>query len=138
MPLHHLRINVSYLSRSKTFYEPILLWLGFHELEPHLAPDGRAERYRFAKEGFIFLLSEAASTLEHDRNSVGLHHLAFAVSSRTLVDAFYQEVLLKLQDAIIEDPPTDCPEYRPGYYATFFFDPDGIKLEVTFSPLEAV
>ena len=134
MPLHHLRISVSDLSRSKTFYEPLLLWLGFHELDPHLASDGRVDRYRFAKESFILLLSEASSTLEHNRNSVGLHHLAFAVPSRSHVDAFYQEVLLKMQDVMIENPPTDCPEYRPGYYATFFFDPDGIKLEVTFTP----
>ena len=134
MPLHHLRINVTDLHRSKNFYEHILLWLGFHELEPHLALDGRTERYRFTKEGFIFLLSKSASTLEYDRNSVGLHHLAFAVPSRAHVDAFYKEVLLNLQDVIIENPPIECPEYRPGYYATFFFDPDGIKLEVTFSP----
>ena len=72
--------------------------------------------------------------MENDRNSAGLHHLAFSVPSRAHVDAFYQEVLLNLQDVKIENPPTDCPEYRPGYYATFFFDPDGIKLEVTFSP----
>ena len=99
-----------------------------------MASDGCVDRYRFAKEDFVLLLSEAASTSKHNRNSVGLHHLAFAVPTRADVDAFYQEVLLKLPDVLVEDPPIDCPEYRPGYYATFFFDPDGIKLEVTFSP----
>ncbi len=39
-----------------------------------------------------------------------------------------------LEDVDVEDPPVDCPEYREGYYATFFFDPDGIKLEVTYTP----
>ena len=29
--------------------------------------------------------------------------------------------------------PSDCPEYGEGYYATFFFDPDGIKLEITYT-----
>jgi hypothetical protein len=23
----------------------------------------------------------------------------------------------------------ECPEYDEGYYATFFFDPDGLKFE---------
>ena len=50
--------------------------------------------------------------------------------SRGHVDAFYQEV--ELPDA--EDPPVDCPEYRDGYYATYFLDPDGIKMEVVFAP----
>ncbi len=42
--------------------------------------------------------------------------------------------LLELPDAVVEDPPVDCPEYRDGYYATYFLDPDGIKLEVVFAP----
>ena len=112
----------------------MLRWLGFHELEPHSASDGGVDRYRFKREGFVFLLSEADSRSQHNRDSAGLHHLAFAVPSRDHVDAFYQEVLLKLPDAVVEDPPVDCPEYTAGYYATFFLDPDGIKLEVAYSP----
>ena len=63
-----------------------------------------------------------------------LHHLAFAVDSRQEVDRFYNEVLLKLDGVEIEEPPVECPEYGPGYYATFFYDPDGIKLEVAYTP----
>jgi hypothetical protein len=29
-----------------------------------------------------------------------------------------------------------CPEYCQGYYATFFFDPDGLKYEFVFKPME--
>ena len=39
-----------------------------------------------------------------------------------------------LEQVDVEDPPIDCPEYGEGYYATFFFDPDGIKLEITYTP----
>jgi glyoxylase I family protein len=28
------------------------------------------------------------------------------------------------------DAPREYPEYVPGYYAVFFADPDGIKLEL--------
>ena len=42
--------------------------------------------------------------------------------------------MLKLPSVEIEDPPVECPEIMPGFYATFFYDPDGIKLEVTYTP----
>ena len=35
--------------------------------------------------------------------------------------------------ATILDPPAEYG-YTPGYYAVFFADPDGIKLEVVFEP----
>jgi hypothetical protein len=35
----------------------------------------------------------------------------------------------------VVDPPADYPEYGKGYYAVFFLDPDGLKLEgVVFKP----
>jgi glyoxylase I family protein len=33
----------------------------------------------------------------------------------------------------ILDPPAEY-DYTPGYYAVFFADPDGLKLEVVFEP----
>ena len=33
----------------------------------------------------------------------------------------------------IESPPKEYT-YTPGYYAFFFYDPDGIKLEVVYVP----
>ena len=33
------------------------------------------------------------------------------------------------------DAPADYPKYGPGYYAVFFADPDGLKLEYVFKPL---
>jgi glyoxylase I family protein len=32
------------------------------------------------------------------------------------------------------DPPAEYPQYAPGYYAVFFADPDGLKLEYVFTP----
>jgi hypothetical protein len=31
-------------------------------------------------------------------------------------------------------PPREYPEYRPGYYAVFFEDPDRLELEVAYVP----
>lgn len=41
----------------------------------------------------------------------GLHHLAFGVETQEEVDAFYNEVLLKMNDVKIKSPPKYCPEF---------------------------
>jgi catechol 2,3-dioxygenase-like lactoylglutathione lyase family enzyme len=40
---------------------------------------------------------------------------------------------LREHDAEIESEPRDY-DYMPGYYAVFFYDPDGIKLEIVHKP----
>ena len=44
----------------------------------------------------------------------------------------FHEFLLGI-GAIILDPPAEY-DYTAGYYAVFFADPDGLKLEVVFEP----
>jgi predicted lactoylglutathione lyase len=58
--------------------------------------------------------------------------VAWAAESRDDVDAMYA-LLLKI-GAVILDPPADYPRYGAGYYAVFFADPDGLKLEYVFKP----
>src|SRR6266511_599684 len=41
---------------------------------------------------------------------------------------------LRALGARITDGPREFPEYRPGYHALFFEDPDGIKLELVWTP----
>ncbi len=36
-------------------------------------------------------------------------------------------------DAEILDAPAEYPKYGPDYYAIFFLDPDGLKLEYVFT-----
>ena len=61
----------------------------------------------------------------------GLHHLAFHAQGRHEVNLFY-EFLLE-NNIIILDPPA-VYDYTPDYYAVFFADPDGLKLEVVHEP----
>jgi catechol 2,3-dioxygenase-like lactoylglutathione lyase family enzyme len=72
------------------------------------------------------------SDRSHDRYSPGLHHIAWNAASRDDVDAMY--ALLRRIGANILDPPANYPRYGPGYYAVFFADPDGLKLEYVFKP----
>jgi catechol 2,3-dioxygenase-like lactoylglutathione lyase family enzyme len=75
-------------------------------------------------------LSEAHPT-PYDRYAVGIHHLAFVAQSREQVDE--RAAWLRERDAEIESGPQEY-EYTPGYYAVFFYDPDGIKLEIVHRP----
>jgi catechol 2,3-dioxygenase-like lactoylglutathione lyase family enzyme len=62
---------------------------------------------------------------------VGVHHVAFAASSRAAVDECAGWVAD--QGMTIESGPEEYG-YAPGYYAVFFYDPDGIKLELVHLP----
>jgi glyoxylase I family protein len=76
-------------------------------------------------------LREADSPDAVDRYATGLHHLAFDAPSRAVVDAIAG--WLADESAQIEGGPGERG-YSPGYYAVFFFDPDGLKLEVVHQP----
>jgi len=133
-PLHHLDLNVSELQRSRTFYDRLLTQLGYRCVdysspgEPEgfdwLAPDNLGR--------FSIGLYPARNGIAYSRHTPGMHHIAFAAPTRTAVDDLYQALIA--MEATILDPPRDYPQYEPGYYAVFFLDPDGIKLEYVFTP----
>lgn len=74
----------------------------------------------------------ASANRAHDLYSAGLHHIAWRAESRADVDAMHD--LLVGIGARVLDAPADYPEYGAGYYAVFFADPDGLKLEFVFKP----
>ena len=53
-------------------------------------------------------------------------------ASRSDVDGLH-EVLIEI-GATILDAPAEYPDYARGYYAVFFADPDGLKLELVHMP----
>jgi len=78
---------------------------------------------------FGFSLRPArAGTPAHDPYASGLHHFCFRVLDERTVDRAYAE--LRALGVAASEPRT-YPEYAPDYYATFFEDPDGIRLEIT-------
>ena len=60
-----------------------------------------------------------------------MHHVAFEASSREVVDERHSWLMERGGE--IESPPKEYA-YIPGYYAFFFYDPDGIKLEIVHVP----
>ena len=57
-------------------------------------------------------------------SDIGFHHYAFELRSRKDVDEL--QVFLRKEGVRIVDP---ADEYYDDYYAVFFLDPDGLKLE---------
>ena len=77
---------------------------------------------------------DGGTARQHDRYSPGLHHLAWAAASREDVDRLHALVVARKADVL--DAPAEYPQYNGGrgYYAVFFADRDGLKLEYVFTP----
>jgi len=130
--VHHVDLVVSSVERSLTFYRELLAPLGFHRIGEVEGERGETIWY-LSGPGSSIGLREAQSEREQplDRYEVGLHHLALEASSRAAVDE--RASWLRSHGAEIESGPEEYG-YSPGYYAVFFFDPDGIKLEIVHVP----
>jgi glyoxylase I family protein len=128
----HVDLVVSSIDRSLPFYRELLAPLGFHRIGEVEGERGETIWY-LSGPGSSIGLREAQSEREQpvDRYEVGLHHLAVEASSRAAVDE--RAAWLRSQGAEIESGPEEYG-YSPGYYAVFFFDPDGIKLEIVHVP----
>lgn len=128
--IHHIDLTVADLAAAKRFYQPVMEYLGYKMTDDSAEDLGFATGDEHAS-GIVFHPAHPESAgRKHDRYSPGLHHLAFRANSRDEVDGLYQ-VLQKL-GAVILDPP--ALYYPPNYYAVFFADPDGMKLEFVFNP----
>jgi len=145
-PLSHIDLSVGEPDRSIPFYAAFFEALGFHRFRSD-HPDFAGERPRRAAwflaypGGGIFGIevrpaSPGSRGKIHDRHAPGLHHLAFHAKSRDAVDEVYTRVMQS--GGAILDPPADYSGrqgYSEGYYAAFFADPDGVKVEVVHEPL---
>lgn len=134
--INHLDLTVRDLRVSEPFYREVLGFLGF---EPKRLAHGNVHLPLFhcLQEGerlFSIALQTAKHHTPHDRYSPGLHHVAFSAASREDVDRLH-ELLLRIEATVL-DPPAEYPHYAPGYYAVFFADPDGLKLEFVHMPHE--
>ena len=131
--VHHVDLVVSSIERSLPFYRELLGPLGWHGISEVEGERGETIWYLLGRDTAIGL-REAQSDEGADRYRVGLHHLAFEASSRAVVDE--RADWLRSIDATIESGPEEY-DYSPGYYAVFFYDPDGLKLELVHVQLLA-
>ena len=130
--VHHVDLVVSSIERSLPFYRELLGPLGWHGISEVEGERGETIWYLLGHETQIGLRQSMSETQRpHDRYAVGLHHLAFEAFSRAVVDD--RADWLRAAGAEIESEPQEYT-YSPGYYAVFFYDPDGMKLEIVHVP----
>ncbi len=129
--VHHIDLVVSSIERSLPFYRELLGPLGWHGIGEVEGERGETIWYLSGRETSIGLREAQSEGVAHDRYAVGLHHLAFEAASRAVVDECAD--WLRSAGAELESEPQEYG-YMPGYYAVFFYDPDGIKLEILHVP----
>ena len=122
--IDHLAIKVSDFKASKRYYNKLLGFLGF-ELEwefDHVAGWNNGHTMLWLSEA-----DDEGKKHPHRIGNIGFHHYAFELDSRKAVDDLY--AFLKKQKVVVVDRPAAYPSYGEGYYAVYFLDPDGLKLE---------
>jgi catechol 2,3-dioxygenase-like lactoylglutathione lyase family enzyme len=127
----HFDLVVSDLDRSLSFYRALLEPLGYRRASEIVGERGERVVY-LGGPGVVSISLRAAQTAgDYDRYRIGIHHVAFAAPSREVVDERLRWV--REHGLPLENDPKEY-DYSPGYYAGFFYDPDGIKLEIVHAP----
>jgi catechol 2,3-dioxygenase-like lactoylglutathione lyase family enzyme len=131
--IHHVIVTVNDFPRARAFYGRLMPRLGYEASWEY--PDADRPSVGWLGPGGSFWIKAAdaryrADTFSKDR--VGLCEVAFRVANRELVDALARDI--PQWGGAILDLPREYPEYVAGYYAVFFSDPDGIKLEAVYLP----
>jgi len=131
--LGHVDLVCRDLERSLAFYAAVFGPLGLEA--PFVVTGERGEQIHYLRfpavgSGSIGL-RQALKEQAFELYAPGLHHLALAVDSTEDVDAVHAAAVA--EGAVVLHPPLLWPQYHPAYYATFFLDPDGFRLEVATS-----
>lgn len=124
--IDHIYIAVSDLSRSEIFYDSVLLdTLGFRKNKFTL---GGEPHIQYCNRQFGYVLRPAGTEANPDALSPGLHHLCLRVDTPENVATVAAQLCAV---GIAASEAKLYPVYAPDYWATYFTDPDGIRLEVT-------
>jgi len=116
----HIDLRVKNRAAAQKFYAQILPAIGFRV-------DKSGERWGLfeAERGKAVDFFGFTESADHRPNG---NRIAFWAESRAAVDKV-AEVVRRAGGKNLEGPEL-CVDYSPGYYAVFFEDPDGNKLEV--------
>lgn len=134
--IDHIQITVKDLNLAERFYDQLMPILGF-DLDKKSKGTVKAHKFDVIEYihpllaiGFNSPRKAFKDDIIHRRKPGAIHHLAFWASSRTEVDQLYEKI--KDTDANIVDPPKFYPQHGESYYALFFKDLEGIKLEIVY------
>jgi catechol 2,3-dioxygenase-like lactoylglutathione lyase family enzyme len=122
-PFNHIDLRVSNIEEATRFYSEFLPHLGFTGTRHDEAWKVFSARGEFPSVPYFGITEKP----DHQPNA---NRIAFWVGSAREVDRLAEVV--KAAGARNIGGPRACPEYSSTYYAVFFEDPSGNKLEVCF------
>ena len=133
--VHHVDLVVSSIERSLPFYRELLAPLGYHRIGEVEGERGETIWYLGGPGSSIGLRQaqaeadgvSAGSTATRSDCTIWLSRLCRARSSTSVTTGSSRRARRS------RSPPSEY-SYIPGYYAVFFYDPDGIKLEIVHVP----
>ena len=131
--IHHLRLTVTDVERSRQFYIGLLGFEVAADSPPEDDPQA-AEVFKILFGGVVMIRGSlllglrpmAPSGDRFDPDRVGLDHLSFGVASH---DDLEQAVLLLDEHGVRHGEITSLPSF--GIDVLSFEDPDGVQLELT-------
>ncbi len=132
--IDHVQITVADMVAAVPFYDRLMPMLGF---DPERRGEAVLDEHEmhvveYIHDDVIVAISSPracfAEEAVHRRKPGALHHLAFRASSRAEVDRLHDGLVAMCADVV--EPPRLYPQHGAHYYAVFFKDPGGVKLEV--------
>jgi catechol 2,3-dioxygenase-like lactoylglutathione lyase family enzyme len=122
--LDHVYLAVSNIEDSERFYDAVMKTLGFKKGDRAIGGERHAHYFN---RHLQISIRPAKTNAKHDSYAPGLHHICLRLEDAAAVD----EAARALRAVGVRTTePKLYPEYADDYYAVFFEDPDGIRLEL--------
>jgi catechol 2,3-dioxygenase-like lactoylglutathione lyase family enzyme len=134
--IDHTGVNVSNFAKSRAFYVQALAAIGYELIKefPPAAGAGAAAAVEGSTQVAGFGQPPMTDFwIASGKPNVPPVHVAFRVSSRALVEAFYAAAIAA--GGRDNGAPGIRAHYHPGYYGAFVLDPDGHNIEAVFHGL---
>ncbi len=124
--IDHITLTVKDFQKSKEFYTN--LFVGYFGGEIVLN-DIDVFGVRFSSNFMfeIFPENDEFKDSKFNKYQVGLHHFALQLENKIAVDNVYKQ-LVDMSVTILDEPKF-YPDYDEGYYAVFWEDMNGFKME---------
>ncbi|MBE6050190.1 MAG: VOC family protein [Clostridium sp.] len=119
--VHHIAIIGSNYEKSKHFYVDLLGFSVIRENYREERDDYKIDLQLNDMELELFIIKNCPQRMSYPE-AYGLRHLAFAVNS-------VEQTVKELNEKGIETEPIRIDDYT-GKKMTFFYDPDGLPLEI--------
>ena len=120
--IDHIGITVGDFEKSRLFYSKVLAPIGYSLLMEVSAAETGSKSFA----GFG-VAPKPDFWIGSGTPNVPPVHVAFRVSSRALVDAFYKAAIAA--GGCDNGAPGPRTHYHPNYYGAFVLDPDGHNIE---------